>query len=194
MVLSCLGDPGSFTYKKSRQGNATIDQAFQNVLRSAGTEHTVIDFWPYGYDERNYCSPKFNLPVGSITRSTHSEFTGYHSSGDNMDLVSPERLAESLMTCLATVAILENNAVFLNLIPEAEPQLGKRGLYGMMGGLLHREPMEMAFLWVMNFSDGEHSLLDISDRSGFRFEVLREAAAILCNHGILKEAPPAPED
>jgi aminopeptidase-like protein len=196
LILSCLGDPGDFTYKRSRRGDAEVDQAVTNVLRCSGRRHTIVDFAPYGFDERNFCSPRFNLPVGSLTRSTHSAFPGYHSSGDNLDLVRASCLQESLLTYLEVVDVLENNRLCLNQIPEAEPQLGKRGLYGSIGGLKKRADLEMALLWVMNFSDGAHRLLDISDRSGYSFDLVREASDRLIQHGLLKtvdsEVQPCP--
>ena len=189
-MLSCIGDAAPFTYKKTRRGDATIDTVVQHVLKAAGAEHQVIDFSPYGYDERNFCSPRHNLPVGSLTRSTHSEFSGYHSSGDNLDLVSGSRLEEALFACLSVVSVLEGDCRYLNLIPDAEPQLGKRGLYGMMGGLQKRAAMEMALLWVMNLSDGRHGLLEIAERSGYSFDLIREAAELLVTHEILRRAAP----
>lgn len=187
LVLNCLGDPGGFTYKRSRRGNAVVDRAAQNVLRASGTPHKIIDFSPYGYDERNYCSAKFDLPVGSLTRSTHSQFPGYHSSGDDTDLVRPQALAESLLMYVALLDLLERDATFVNLIPEVEPQLGRRGLYGSKGGLQRRDSLEVAMLWVMNQSDGSKSLLDISDRSGIEFGIIADAAHLLRQHGLLAE-------
>jgi aminopeptidase-like protein len=189
LVAACVGDSGDFTYKKSRDGALEIDQAVLNVLRYSEKKHNVMDFSPYGYDERNFGSPGFNLPVGSLTRSTHSQFPEYHSSADNFDLVKPEYLAESLELYKSIIYVLENNRKYLTLQPKGEVQLGKRGLYGMMGGLQTRTGSEMAFLWVLNMSDGDHSLLEISDRAGLRFEVVREAADILLQHRLLKEIP-----
>ncbi|MEL7028351.1 MAG: DUF4910 domain-containing protein, partial [Pseudomonadota bacterium] len=186
LVLNCLGDPNGFTYKLSRRADAEIDRAAQVALRDAGKPFKVIDFSPYGYDERNLCSAKYNLPVGSISRSTHSSFPGYHSSGDNFDLMAPERLADSLGMILSVLRVLEENRTFLNLIPEAEPQLGKRGLYGLKGGLQRRAPIEVALLWVMNMSDGGRSLLDIAERSGLPFGELAHAAGLLEEKDILR--------
>jgi aminopeptidase-like protein len=186
LVLTCLGDPANFTYKRTRAGNALIDQAAMNVLKNSGKPFRAIDFSPYGYDERNYNSCKYQLPVGSLSRSQYGEYYGYHSSGDNLELVSAERLAESLEMYWTVLEVLEGNATYINTIPEAEPQLGKRGLYGMMGGLQGRDRMELVFLWLMNFSDGEHSLLDISDRSGYTFALIQQGADILCDHGLLR--------
>lgn len=187
LVAACVGDSGGFTYKKTRDGALEIDQAVLNVLRCSGREYRVIDFSPYGYDERNFGSPGFNLPVGSLTRSTHSQFPEYHSSADNFDLVKSEYLAESLELYLSVIYVLENNRKYLTVQPKGEIQLGKRGLYGTMGGLKARTGSEMALLWVLNMSDGDHSLLDISDRSDLSFEAVKDAADILLQHRLLRE-------
>ncbi|MHC4572981.1 MAG: DUF4910 domain-containing protein [Planctomycetota bacterium] len=189
LVVTCVGDAGSFTYKKTRRGDAEIDKAAINVLRNSGCDYKIIDFSPYGYDERNYCSPGFNLPVGSLTRSTHSRFPQYHTSADNLECVRPRYLAESFEKYLAVINILEKNRKYLNLRPKGEVHLGKRGLYGMMGGLQNRAAEEMALLWVLNMSDANHSLLDISDRSGLDFDSVKNAADILCDHKLLKPVP-----
>lgn len=186
-VVACVGDPGSFTYKKSRQGNAEIDQAAINVMKHSSSDYKVIDFSPYGYDERNYCSPGFDLPVGSLTRSTHGQFSQYHSSADCLDFVQPKCLAKSLQMYLSVINVLENNMRYINLVLKGEAQLGKRGLYGMMGGLQKRPEEELPLLWVLNMSDGNHSLLDISDRSKLDFDVIKKAAYVLCEHRLLEE-------
>ncbi len=187
LTISCVGDSGSFTYKKSRQGYVEIDQAVINVLRNSEQAYKIVEFSPYGYDERNFCSPGFNLAVGSLTRSTYSQFPQYHSSADNLDFIRPEYLAESFEKYLSVIYVLENNKKYLNLKPKGEIQLGKRGLYKTIGGLQQRPTDEMAFLWVMNMSDGNHSLLDISDRSGLDFHSIKNAANVLFEHKLLEE-------
>ena len=182
LVLSCLGDPGSLTYKRSRREKAEIDQAAANVTRAAGGE--VLPFEPWGGDERQFCSPGFDLPVGALTRSPPDRFPGYHSSADDLDLVRPEFLADSFHRCLEIVDILETNARYRNLNPKGEPQLGKRGLYRSVAG---GSSTEKALLWVLNQSDGEHSLLDISDRSGLPYAAVREAADALREHALLED-------
>lgn len=185
LVLSCLGDPGAFTYKRTRRGDADIDQAAVNVLRHSGRDHAVVDFSPYGYDERQYCSPAFNLPVGVLSRTPHGRFPEYHTSADNLAFVQPERLAESLEAVRTIVDVLEHNAVYRNMAPKCEPHLGKRGLYRSMGGFADPGYLQQAMFWVLNFSDGAHSLLDISDRSGMPFDVIHRAAAMLAEHALL---------
>lgn len=188
LVVVCVGDSSHFTYKKSRQGNAEIDQAVAHVLKNSGKKHEIIDFFPYGYDERQYCSPGFNLPVGCLMRARHGCFPEYHTSADNLDFVRPEYLAESLATYLSVLQVLEHNKRYLNLNPKCEPQLGKRGLYWAIGGQKDHKGAELAMLWVLNLSDGQHTLLDIAERAGLAFEVVHETADILVKHHLLREA------
>jgi aminopeptidase-like protein len=187
LVLSCLGDPGSPTYKQSRRGDAVIDRAAAHVLRRSGRPHAVQSFSPYGYDERQYGSPGFNLPVGLFMRSPHGTFPEYHTSADNLDFIRPDSLADSLLRLLETVAVVDGNATFLNQCPYGEPQLGRRGLYDLLGGANERHDQQMAMLWVLNQSDGGPSLLDIADRAGLPFSRIREAADRLAAAGLLRE-------
>lgn len=186
LVMVCVGDPGPFTYKKSRLGHALIDRAVMHVLKTTTEHHHLIDFYPYGYDERQYSSPGFNLPVGSLSRSSHGQFPQYHTSADNLDLVRPECLAEALEKYRLVVDVLERNQVYMNLNPKCEPQLGRRGLYRQVGSGGGTKINEMALLWVLNLSDGAHSLLDIAERSGERFTVIAEAANALVEVNLLK--------
>ncbi|MEZ5965043.1 MAG: DUF4910 domain-containing protein [Planctomycetota bacterium] len=186
LVLNCLGDEAPFTYKLSRRGDAEVDAAARCALRDARVAYRVIGFTPYGYDERNWCSARFDLPVGSLTRSTHSTFPGYHSSGDDLDLVRPQVLGDSLAMYLDVLGVLERNQRYQSLVPDAEAQLGKRGLYGLQGGLPRRARPEVAMLWVLNHSDGHHSLLDTARASGLTFEELADAADTLLQHGLLR--------
>lgn len=186
LVLTCLGDAGEHTYKKSRRGNAEIDRAVGVVLRDQGRAHTVVEFSPSGYDERQFCSPGFNLPVGCLMRT--AQYPEYHTSADNLDFVQPDALAASLRTCLAVVDVLESNRRYINQNPKCEPQLGKRGLYHTIGGGVRATPEIRAMLWVLNLSDGEHSLLDIAERSGCPFEAVKTAADGLLACDLLKEA------
>lgn len=187
LVVSCIGDSGRFTYKRSRQGNAEIDQTLLNVLMNSGSDYKVIDFFPYGYDERQYCSPGFDLPVGCLMRTPHGEYPEYHTSADNLDFVQPESLSESFSLCLSVVSALEGNLRYLNQNPKCEPQLGKRGLYDKIGGRMDSKTRQLAVLWVLNLSDGNHTLLDISDRSGLEFGLIKDAADALAACDLLKE-------
>ena len=189
LVLTCVGDRGHITYKKSRRGNADIDRAMAHVLKHSGRRYDIENFSPYGYDERQYCSPEFNLPVGCLMRTPHRKFLEYHSSADNLELMDPASLAHSLMTCLSAFYVLENNRWYCNQNPKCEPQLGRRGLYHAMGGDRGQKLQEAAMLWVLNQSNGEHTLLDIAERAGLAFDTVHDAASLLLRHGLLKEVP-----
>ena len=188
LVVACVGDPGKPTYKKSRRGDAEIDRAVLHVLRTRGSQFSVREFTPYGYDERQYCSPGFDLPVGSLTRTPHGEYPEYHTSADNLGLVRSESLSDSLSLYLEVIEILESNATYMNLFPKCEPQLGKRGLYRIMGGDPNAGEREMALLWILNMSDGNHSLLDIAEKSELSFSDIHRAAELLIAQDLLKEA------
>lgn len=185
LVVTGVGDPGPFTYKRSRRGNAPIDRAAAHILEHSGRPHRVVDFSPYGYDERQYCSPGFDLPVGSLMRTPNGEYPEYHTSGDNLDFVRPEALAESLDTYLRVLDVLENDAIYVNLHPKGEPHLGKRGLHPSSVGGQGAGPELMALLWALNLSDGRHSLLDIAERADLPFEAVREAARVLVDGDLL---------
>jgi aminopeptidase-like protein len=187
LILACVGDAGKVTYKKSRRGDAEIDRAVLQVLRDTGDPYRAVDFSPYGYDERQFCSPAFNLPVGCFMRTPHGEFAEYHTSADNLQFVQPQYLGDSFTKCLAILDVLENNRAYRNQKPKCEPQLGKRGLYGNIGGAARGKNSELAMLWILNYSDGENSLLDIAARSGLSFGVIKEAARRLLEHGLLAD-------
>jgi len=185
LVVSMVGDPGGPTYKRSRRGNAKIDRSIVHVLRHSGLKPTVLEFFPYGYDERQYCSPGFDLPVGLFQRSKFAEIPEYHTSADNLDFIRPEHLGESCRLIAQALDVIENDALCVNLMPKCEPQLGRRGLYGAVGGDKDAAAANMAMLWILNLSDGGHSLLDIAERAELPFDVIRSTAERLEQHGLL---------
>jgi aminopeptidase-like protein len=184
LVLGLMGDRGAITYKRSRRGDAEIDAIAAYVLAGSPARTRLIDFSPYGYDERQLCSPGFNLPVGRLTRSPNNEYPEYHTSADNFDLIDRDALAESLHAAAAILRIADRNVRYRNLSPKCEPRLGKRGLYRPTGGG-HPGEFEHALLWVLNQSDGGHSLLDIAQRSGLGFDVVCAAADALLDVALL---------
>jgi aminopeptidase-like protein len=187
LVVAGVGDSGNLTYKKSRRGDAQIDRAVEHILKHSGQTYMIEDFSPYGYDERQYCSPGFNLPVGSLTRTPFNCYPEYHTSADNLDFIDPTNLADSLAKYLAVIDVLENNRTYLNNNPNCEPQLGKRGLYGNFGGKKSTKAREMAILWVLNLADGGYSLLEIADRANLPFSTIQTAAVDLVASGLLSE-------
>ncbi len=187
LVTSLLGIQSSFTYKRSRSGVERIDQIVEYVLGNVNTDYDVIDFIPYGYDERQFCSPGINLPVGNISRVPYGQYPEYHSSADNLELISPEALSGSYDLLKKIVQHIEADRKYMNLFPKGEPQLGKRGLYDNVGGQNDSKQIQMAFLWILNFSDGNFSLVDIAKRSKISIEILQKASAILLDKNMIKE-------
>ncbi|MFW6191935.1 MAG: DUF4910 domain-containing protein [Gemmatimonadota bacterium] len=186
LVLTGLGDPGPPTYKRSRRHDAEIDGAATHVLEHAVPDFRTQDFSPTGYDERQYGSPGFDLPVGCLMRTPPGTYSEYHTSADDPDFVTEESLAESVEVCRRILDVLEENATYRNLEPKGEPQLGRRGLYRDRGG--ERLPQfETALLWVLNLSDGDHTLLDVARRSELPFAAVREAADALLEADLLEE-------
>jgi aminopeptidase-like protein len=188
LVVACVGDGGRFTYKQSRRGDTELDRAVELSLRDYGQPFEVRPFVPYGYDERQYCSPGYDLSVGALSRTPYGEFPEYHTSADNLDFVQPEFLGESLEVYLSVLSVLEENWRYQNAYPYGEPQLGRRGLYSSVGGRKKSKQDELAMLWVLNQSDGRHSLIDVAERSGLSFETLSTAARALKEKQLLAEA------
>lgn len=186
LVTSLLGIDSIFTYKRSRQATARIDKIAEYVLSGMSNSH-VIDFIPYGYDERQFCSPGFNMPVGNLTRVPFGEYPEYHTSADNMDLISAKALEDSLDAFLKIIQHIEADRFYINQFPKGEPQLGKRGLYDAIGGHNDSKTLQLAFLWVLNYSDGAHSLTDIAMLSKIDIRIIVDAAELLLSKGLLKE-------
>ncbi len=186
LVLSCLGDPGSLIYKQSRRGNTPIDRMVAHALQHDASTHTIRSFVPYGGDERQFCSPGLNLPVGSLTRTPSGEYPENHTSADNLSLLSPASLAHSLAVLQRVVSIIEGNRVYRSLNPKGEPQLGRRGLSVATGGQHAAVSDQLALLWVLNLADGEHSLLDIAERAELPFWAIRAAADALAKRDLLE--------
>ena len=186
MVAALLGDSGQLTYKKTSTGDALIDRASLHILRHRNTPFQTLEFSPFGYDERQFASPGINLPVGRLTRTPNGAYPEYHTSADNMDLITPSAMADSLAAYRAILALIENNYVYQSNFPYCEPQLGKRGLYRTTGGHGNPEQRQLAILWVLNQANGQHDLLDIAERSGLQFEIVASAAAELAAAEVIR--------
>ncbi|RPH60811.1 MAG: DUF4910 domain-containing protein, partial [Burkholderiales bacterium] len=194
LTIGLLGDAGPLRYKRSRRGDTVTDRVAAHVLGREPFAARLTDFEPYGYDERQFCSPGFDLPVGRITRSPNGTYPEYHTSADDLSLVRPDKLAESIRAVATTISVLDANRKVLNLSPKGEPRLGKRGLYGSVGGAGPGE-FEHALLWVLSLADGAHDLLAIAERSGMPFELLDRAASALEKADLVRtidEVPPFP--
>jgi len=191
LILTVAGDQGCSTYKRSRQGQAEIDRAVEHVLKHSGAPYKINDFQPIGYDQRQFCSPGFDLPMGCLMRTPNGQYPEYHTSADNLDLVKRRFLADTWSKCMSTIDLLEHNRFFLNQNPKCEPQLGRHGLYRAFGRQENQEALQQAVLWVLNMSDGQHSLLDIAERADMSFDIVRQAGDLLLAHQLLIELPGA---
>lgn len=187
LVAAVLGDPGQLTYKKTRSGDTLIDRAALHILRHRNVPFSTLEFSPYGYDERQFASPGINLPVGRLTRTPNGAYPEYHTSADNLDLITPTAMADSLATYFAILMLIERNCVYQSNFPYCEPQLGKRGLYKKTGGHANAEQRELALLWVLNQADGQHDLLNIADRADMPFEIIFNAAADLAAADVIRK-------
>jgi len=188
LVLSCIGDRGGFHYKSSRRGEAAIDRAVRYVLERRGKSHEIMPFSPFGYDERQYCSPAYDLPVGCFMRSPNGTFPEYHTSADNLDFITADALEESLDVLRDILQLLEQDVVYTRIDGRGEPQLGRRGLYRAISGQKDHAATQMALLWVLNMADGRHSLLDIAERSGLAFAQIAAAADLALDANLIRQS------
>jgi aminopeptidase-like protein len=162
-VLTCCGDRGDFTYKRSKHRNSVADRAAEHVLRFTDKKHRVIEFSVGGSDERQYCSPGFNMPVGSLMRTPYQQYREYHTSLDNKSFISFDALEETINTYYDIVRVIELNEKYRNVIAYCEPQLGKRGLYPSgINPLYDRQELHRR-LHFLSFADGEKDLLEIAE-------------------------------
>ncbi|OGO54951.1 MAG: peptidase M28 [Chloroflexi bacterium RBG_16_72_14] len=185
LTIAGIGDHGSHTWKRTEAEDAPIDRAVAVALRDAGEPFELLPFSPWGYDERQFNSPGFRLPVGLLMRTPHGTYPEYHTSADDLAFIDPARLAASVELVRSIVGILERDRIVTSLAPMAEPQLGRRGLYSPVGGATGRAPDQLALLWVLNQADGAHRLVDIAARSGLPFERIADAADALQAAGLL---------
>ena len=187
LVLTGLGDAADHTYKTTPDGDAWIDRVVARVLAERRPDaHAVVPFGPYGYDERQYCSPGYDWPVGRLTRGVHGTFPEYHTSDDDLDFVTPAGLAGSLDLLRAIGRAIDRDVAWRSLSPRGEPQLGRRGLYGALGARSDPGAAQMAMLWLLNRANGRESLVDVAARSGIALDTLHETAVLLEAHGLLE--------
>jgi len=187
LVAALLGMEGKYHYKKSRRGDTEVDRVVEAVLSRSGQPFDITEFIPYGYDERQFCSPGFNLPVGSLTRTPYGQYPEYHTSADNLQFVTPAALESSLDMYSEVIKMLELNRKYTNINPKCEPNLGRRGLYSLVGNDAEHKDRQLAILWVLSLCDGTNSLLDISKRSGMSFDSISKAAEKLVECRLLVE-------
>ena len=184
LAVAGAGDPAPATYKRSRRGDTRIDSLMSRLVTGAGGE--VIDYYPYGYDERQFCSPGFDLPFGRLSRSIHGTYPEYHTSADDLDFVDDTTLDDTASLLVSAVQAFDREPRYVNVAPHGEPQLGRRGLYGSVGGAIGSKSDEMAVLWLLAYSDGDRSLDDIADLAGLERDRLAETARSLVDAELLR--------
>ncbi|MEZ5598761.1 MAG: DUF4910 domain-containing protein [Pseudomonadales bacterium] len=184
VVLSGVGDAGALTFKHSRRGDSALERAFARVVRSKHGQ--VRPYIPYGYDERQFCSPGIDIPMGCLMRTPYGEYDAYHSSADDLELITPEGLADSLDTCARALSSVLTSPRYRSLSPECEPQLGRRGLYDAIGGNNESKVLQLALLWMLAYADGEHTMDDLVAQSEIPRATLEKAAGLLQEAGLLE--------
>ncbi len=187
LVLAQLGNSGEAAYKMSRQGDAEIDRAFAHVLKESKQKFKIEPFSPLGHDERQYCSPGLDLAVGRFMRAPSPTAPHDETARSDLRCVHAESLHDSLVKLMSVVDILEHNRCYLNQNPFCEPQLSKYGLAQFRVGPSAAEHRR-ALLWVLNYSDGAHTLLDIVTHANLRWKAVKHAAQALSARGLLKSA------
>ncbi len=185
LVLTGLGDPGPLTYKRSRRGDTGTDRVLARVLAEHGGQ--VIDWYPYGYDERQYCSLGFDLPIGRLSRTMHGTYPQYHTSADDLSFVSAERVLAAVDVATEALELFDERRPLTNTAPEGEPQLGRRGLFAKIGGTIGNASKESTYLWLLSLADGDTDVIDVAARAGLPVDEVALAAARLRDAGLLAE-------
>ena len=199
LILTCTGGPNeSLSYKLSRKSNSMLDQVIRYVSNIDSSSVTIREFSPTsGSDERQYCAPGFNLPMGQIVRTKYGDYEGYHNSLDTKDFMDIGQVLDSSIKISDYLQQAENAEFFKNLSPYGEPQLGPRGLYPNVNSSSNRgyssdgrsdgrERLNQ-MLYLLNLSDGSNSLFNIALRSGASEEDLREVAEQLLDANLLEK-------
>jgi aminopeptidase-like protein len=204
-----VGSGNYITYKKTRDGNSRIDNVVIETLKETKKDFQIREFYPFGSDERQFCSPGINLPVGVLMRTPYYEYKEYHTADDNLKFIKKKHLNDSLITLCKIISKLENEKIsekpknkkiiklkhdtYLNLKPNCEPQLGRRKLFTMKGAAFGTDKNEsenirqLAIFWLLNFSDGVHSLRDIAKKSDLSLPLLKKSAKRLVEKKLLKK-------
>lgn len=183
-VLSCVGDERTFSYLASRRGDTLADRAARVVLDAIGEPYVCYAYLDRGSDERQYCSPSVDLPVCSVTRSMHGHYPEYHTSADDLQLVTASGLSQSLHVYQRIVTVLEANRRYESTTV-GEPQLGRRGLYPTLSTLMTRQRVRR-LMNLIAYADGERDLIDIATTIGEDPFDLVPLADTLVHHGLLR--------
>ncbi|HET6992611.1 MAG TPA: DUF4910 domain-containing protein, partial [Bacteroidia bacterium] len=184
-VVTCVGDKGKYTYKRSKNSSLDVNAVVEHYLKYSDKPHSIIDFSIGGSDERQYCSPGFNLPVGSLMRTMYQRFKEYHTSLDNKSFISFSAMNETVNTYYDIVRLHELNRNYFSTVQYCEPQLGKRGLYPDVGGQKNRAEELSMRLHLLSWADGKNNLISIAERFGKSALEFEEIIKILIENNLL---------
>jgi aminopeptidase-like protein len=163
-VLTCVGDRGPFNYKRSKIGSSLADRVAEHVLRFQEEKYSVREFAVGGSDERQYCSPGYNMPFGSLMRSVYHEFPEYHTSLDNKSFMSFEHLEKTIEAYFRIVETLELNGRYKGSVQYGEPMLGKHGMYPSSSTPDVNRMEVMKLMHFLTYADGETELLEVAEK------------------------------
>ncbi|MBK9292967.1 MAG: DUF4910 domain-containing protein [Oligoflexia bacterium] len=184
--MTCLGDPGKLTLKKSRSQNTLAERAALKYFAETNTPFNIEEFDPgNGSDERQYCSPGYDLPMASLMRTMYARYPEYHTSLDNKNFISMASLAESIDAYEKIVECIESSEIYLNNLPYGEPNLGRRGLYPTLGLTNEIDNQTKSIMWLLNYCDGKHELEYISEKSKINLNFLKDTVRHLESQNIL---------
>lgn len=196
LVFSCMGGRGPFGYKQTFEGNSIIDKVVAETFEESKLQYITYPFIPQGSDERQYSSPGFRIPIGSVHKDKYHEFSYYHTSADNLSFIQSEHLLTMVQLHLSIIDKLEKEVKFISLNPHCEPQLGKRGLYPAIGRRTianeatnadngYKDELDI-ILWILFYADGKYSLQDVCQKHNFQYEQVAEIANRLESKGLIK--------
>jgi aminopeptidase-like protein len=186
LVVTCVGDSGRPTYKKSRRGDSIIDRLTEFKLKKEFTDFSIEDFFPTGSDERQYCSPYFNLPVGSLMRTRYGKYKEYHTSADNKSIMDFEKMERFIDFYDMLLQDLELIQTYYTVDGKGEPFLRRHNLYQSIGAQKEIPQFTNIILWALNMSTGENDTLDIAISSGANLKDVWSICEMLCEKGLLR--------
>ncbi|MBA3722582.1 MAG: DUF4910 domain-containing protein [Parachlamydiaceae bacterium] len=184
-VITCVGDPNPFSYLQSRAENTLTDRITMHILKNTEEQFHLYSFLDRGSDERQYCSPGIDLPIGSLMRSKYGSYPEYHTSLDNLNYITAEALEGSLKKYLQCIEALEHNHVYQNMY-FCEPQLGRRGLYSNLSKKNSADDVRL-MMNLLAYCDGEKDLLAIAEKLNCSIFELIPLVTLLYSHDLIKK-------
>ena len=185
-VVTCVGDDRAYSFLESRKANTLADAVTKHVIKNHYPDCAIYSFLARGSDERQYCSPGVDLPVVSLMRSKYGTYPEYHTSLDNLSLISPQGLAGAFGALQRCLSLIEANATY-RAVCKGEPQLGKRGLYPTLskrGSGLEVQTM----MNILAYADGQHDLIALAEKIGVPAETCIPVIERLLQERLLERA------